>query len=114
MPHTSRWDGSGVIKRVGEFDPRLGSEKCGQAAALRPFGARQENGNHAKTPAAIVDALIDGRTHLLVLPGAKSAWTHKDGTSFRFRQGLFNCGLPWIARNQVPLVKPNLVPSLAS
>ena len=101
-------EGIRVIERVTEFDPRRGSQKCGQAAALRPLCTRQENGNHAKTPAAIADALIDRRTHLLVLPGAKAAGTHKDGASFRFGQGLFNGWLPGIARNQVPFVQPSL------
>src|SRR4029077_6485295 len=89
-----------VIERVMEFDPGRGNQKCWQAAALRPFGAGQENGNHAKTLAAIADALIDGCTHLLVLPGAKAAGTHKDGADFRFRQGLFDVWLPGIAWNQ--------------
>jgi hypothetical protein len=42
-------------------------------------GTEQENGNHAKTPSAIADALIDGGTHFLVLPGAKATRTLKDG-----------------------------------
>ncbi|HME09634.1 MAG TPA: hypothetical protein VKG25_21425 [Bryobacteraceae bacterium] len=101
-------EGSRVIERVRKFDPGCGSQKRGQAAALRPLGAGQENGNHAKTPAAIADALIDGRTHLLVLPGAEAAGTYKDGASFRFRQGLFDVWLPGIARNQMPFVQPSL------
>jgi hypothetical protein len=46
------------------------TQKCGQAAPLRLLGAGQENGNHTKTPSVIADALIDDRTHFLVLPGA--------------------------------------------
>ena len=97
-----------VIERVMEFDPGRGSQKCGQAAPLRPLGAGQENGNHAETPAAIADTLIDRRTHLLVLPGAKATGTHKNGASFRFGQGLFDVWLPGIAWNQVPFVQPSL------
>ena len=78
-------EGSRVIERVTEFDPGRGGQKCGQATALRSPGAGQENGNHAKTLAAIPDALIDGCTHLLVLPGAKAARSHKNGASLRFR-----------------------------
>jgi len=31
-------EGSRIIERVGEFDPGRGSQKCGQAAPLRPLG----------------------------------------------------------------------------
>jgi hypothetical protein len=62
-----------VVERIAEFDPHRGRQKRGQAAAFRPLGAGQESGNRAKTPTAIVDAPIDGRTHLLVLPGAEAA-----------------------------------------
>jgi hypothetical protein len=51
-------EGSRVIERVREFNPGRSREKCGQAPTLRPLGAREENGNHAKTPAAILDAPI--------------------------------------------------------
>jgi hypothetical protein len=105
-------EGSRVIERAMEFDPRRCSQKCGQAAPLRPLGTGQENGNHAKTPGAIVDAPIDGRTHLLVLPGAKATGTHKDGASFRFGQGLFDGWLPGIARNQVPFIQPSPRPRI--
>src|SRR5580700_819832 len=91
-----------------KFDPRRGSQKCGQTTPLCPLGARQKNGNHAKTSAAIADTLIDRRTHFLVLPGAKAAGTHKDGASFRFDQSLFNGWLPGIARNHMPFVQPCL------
>jgi hypothetical protein len=63
-------------------------------------------------PAAIADALIDGCTHLLVLPGAKAAGTHKDGATFRFGRGLLDVWLPAIAWNQVPFVQPSLLFSL--
>jgi hypothetical protein len=59
-------------------------------------------------PAAIADALIDGCTHLLVLPGAKAAGTHKDGATFRFGRGLLDVWLSAIAWNQVPFVQPSL------
>jgi hypothetical protein len=101
-------EGSRVIERVGEFDPGRGSQKCGQAAALSSLSTGQENGNYTETLAAIADTLIDRRPHLLVLPGAKTAGTNKDGASFRFRQGVFNRWLPGIAWNQVPFVQPSL------
>jgi hypothetical protein len=97
-----------VIERVTKFNPGRGSQKRGQAATFRSLCTWQENGNHAETPAAIADALINGRTHFFVLPWAKAAETHKDGASFRFGQGLFNGWLPGIARNQIPFVKPSL------
>jgi len=99
-----------VIERVTKFDPGRGSQKRGQAAALRPLCTRQQNGNHAETPPAIADTLIDRRTHFLVLPGAKAARTYKDDTSPRFGQGLFKGWLPWIAWNQMPFVQPRLDP----
>src|ERR1700730_16153170 len=101
-------EGSRVIERVVEFDPCRGSQKCRQAAALRSLCTRQENRNHAKTLAAITDAPIDRRTHLLILPGTKTAGTDENGASFRFGQGLFEGCLPGIAWNQVPFVQKSL------
>jgi hypothetical protein len=83
---------------------KFSASDIGRAAIVLGCGNR----NHAKTLAAIADALIDGRPHLLVLPGAKAAGTHKDGASFRFGQSLFDVWLPGIARNQVPFVQPSL------
>src|SRR5262249_40968924 len=97
-----------VVEGITKFDPRRGSQKRGQAAGLRPLSSWQQDGNHAETPAAIADAPIDGRTHFLVLPGAKAAGTHKDGASLRVGQGLFKGWLPGIARNQIPFIQPSL------
>ncbi len=107
MPHTSRWKAFSSSSESWNSTHVVAARNVGKLL-FRPSGAGQENGNHAKTPAAIADTLIDGRTNLFILPGAKTAGTHKNGASFRFGQGRFDGWLPGIARNQVPFVQPSL------
>src|SRR5258705_9438437 len=101
-----------IIKGLTKFDPGCSGQKTRHAASLSPLCARQKNRNNAETPVAFAHALINRGPHLFILPGADTAGTDEDGASFRFGQRLFNCWLPWLARNQMPFVQPGLYPFL--
>jgi hypothetical protein len=83
----SYWDSSALVKLyVQELDSSEFQTLAREASrvATGPH-ARQQNGNHTETLAPNPDALINRRTHFLVLPGAKGRWDPERQRKFPIR-----------------------------
>jgi hypothetical protein len=82
-------EGHRVTERVMEFDHVAAVRNIGKLLRSARSAARQRKRNHAETVAAVANAPIDRRTHLLILPEIKSAGIDEYGASFRCGPGLF-------------------------
>jgi hypothetical protein len=67
--------------RFTEFDRGRSSQKFGQAIALRSLCTRQKNRYDAVALAAVADAQIDRRTHLLIL--RQNRWDQRRPRTFQ-------------------------------
>jgi len=95
-----------VIVRAAELDPGRRGQERRQLPPLGTIRPRQENGDDTELPLALADPPLDGRAHLLVLPGTQPLGADEHGAGRAFVQRLLDGWLPAFSRDQVPYIEP--------
>jgi hypothetical protein len=95
-----------VVEVPSEIYPGEAAEEAGEVLFARLEGAREEDGDYPE--GTVAHSHLQGRAHLLVLPGAETLGPQEHGAGAARVERLLQRLLPGVTRDKMPLVQERL------
>ena len=101
-----------LFNRFLELDPGRPLQKARHVTFLRALPAGQNYREHSQSALSSVDTALDRQAHFFVVPRTESMRTKENHACVALAKRSFDCWLPGITGNEVPLVQPAEEPTV--